>query len=105
VGLLGDLTDERGLTIVMSTHDIDTVPEFADYAYVLQPGGRIALKGTPAEVFARAEAMAASNIRPPVLAALFAKLRVLDASAPDTELTVDDAAEALEAWRRGAARA
>jgi cobalt/nickel transport system ATP-binding protein len=104
VGLLRTLADERGLTIVMSTHDIDTVPEFADYAYVLQPGGRIALKGTPAEVFARADAMAASNIRPPVLAALFAKLRSLDASAPDPELTVDDAAGALDAWRRDAAR-
>lgn len=100
VGLLRELAEERRLTIVMSTHDIDTVPEFADYAYVLQPGGRIALKGTPAEVFEQAEAMAASNIRPPVLAALFARLRALDVTAPASELTVDDAALALETWKR-----
>jgi cobalt/nickel transport system ATP-binding protein len=101
IALLHRLTEERGLTTVMSTHDIDTVPEFADFAYVLQPGGRIALKGTPAEVFAQADAMRRSNIRPPVLAALFAALRAADPSAPAPELTVDEAAAALERWKRG----
>ncbi|MDO8915572.1 MAG: ATP-binding cassette domain-containing protein [Coriobacteriia bacterium] len=102
IELLHRLTDERGLTTVMSTHDIDTVPEFADFAYVLQPGGRIALKGTPAEVFAAADAMKASNIRPPVLAELFAALRAADPSAPAPALTVTEAADAIERWKRGA---
>ena len=101
IDLLHRLTDERGLTTVMSTHDIDTVPEFADYAYVLQAGGRIVLKGTPAEVIAHADTMAASNIRPPILAELFARLRAEDASAPAPALTVEEAADAIERWRRG----
>ncbi len=101
LGLLLRLTEERRLTTVMSTHDIDTVPEFADFAYVLQPGGRIALKGTPAEVFEQAEAMARSNIRPPVLAELFARLRDADPSAPHAALTIDDAVEALGRWKCG----
>jgi cobalt/nickel transport system ATP-binding protein len=101
IELLHQLTRERDMTTVMSTHDIDTVPEFADYAYVLQPGGRIALKGTPAEVFAKAEVMTAGNIRPPILAELFARLRAEDASAPDPALTVEEAARAIEGWKRG----
>lgn len=101
IALLAQLAEERHLTIVMSTHDIDTVPEFADYAYVLQPGGRIVLKGTPAEVFARADVMAASNIRPPILAELFAQLRSHDASAPEPALTVEEAADAIGEWKRG----
>jgi cobalt/nickel transport system ATP-binding protein len=101
IELLHRLTHERGMTTVMSTHDVDTVPEFADYAYVLQPGGRIALKGTPAEVFERPDLMRSSNIRPPILAALFARLRAEDASAPASALTVEEAAEALEGWKRG----
>jgi cobalt/nickel transport system ATP-binding protein len=105
IGLLHRLTEERGLTTVMSTHDIDTVPEFADFAYVLQPGGRIALKGTPAEVFEQAEAMARSNIRPPILAELFARLRQADPSAPHPALTVDDAVAALGEWKNAATRA
>jgi len=103
IALLARLASEEQLTIVMSTHDIDTVPEFADYAYVLQPGGQIVLKGTPAEVFARADVMAASNIRPPILAALFAQLRDADPSAPAPALTVDEAAGVLGEWRRAPA--
>jgi len=100
ISLLHRLADERQLTVVMSTHDIDTVPEFADYAYVLQSGGQIVLKGTPVEVFAQTGLMAKGNIRPPILAELFALLRAEDASAPDTALTVEEAAGALERWKR-----
>lgn len=99
VDLLGRLAGERGVTVIMTTHDIDTVPELADYAYVLSPGGEIALKGTPAEVFAAADRIAASNIRPPVLAELFAALRARDASAPAPALSVPEAVDALEAWK------
>lgn len=101
IGLLARLSAEEGVTMVMSTHDIDSVPEFADYAYVLAPGGRIVLKGTPAEVFARADIMLEGNIRPPVLAELFAALRVADPGAPEPALTVPEAVLALDAWRRG----
>ena len=49
----------------------------------------IVLKGTPAEVFAHADVLAGGNIRPPLLAELFARLRELDPSAPEPELTVE----------------
>jgi len=98
--LLERLSRERGMTVVLTTHDIDTVPEFADFAYVLAPGGTIALRGTPAEVFANAPVLARGNIKPPILAELFARLRESDPSAPATALTIGDAAEALEAWKR-----
>ncbi len=101
VGLLERLAAAGNVTIILTTHDIDTVPELADYAYVLAPGGEIALSGTPAEVFARAEVLLASNIRPPVLAELFAELKRVDADAPSPELSVSDAARALISWRRG----
>jgi cobalt/nickel transport system ATP-binding protein len=99
ISLLRSLAEERDVTIILSTHDIDTVPEFADYAYILQQGGQIVLKGTPAEVFARVDIMAAGNIRPPVLAELFARLREADPSAPPTALTVQDAVAGLERWK------
>lgn len=101
IALLERLSAERGVTMIMSTHDIDSVPEFADYAYVLAPGGHIVLKGTPAEVFARADVMRQGNIRPPVLAELFAALREVDANAPEAALTVPEAARALHEWRVG----
>jgi cobalt/nickel transport system ATP-binding protein len=99
LGLLSSLARERGMTIIMSTHDIDSVPEFADYAYVLAPGGRIALSGTPEEIFASADDLALSNIEPPILAELFARLRERDASAPAPALSIADAVEALAGWK------
>jgi len=100
VALIERLSHEQGVTVVMSTHDIDSVAELADYVYALRPGGEIALRGTPAEVFAQADKVAASNIKPPILAELFDELRSKDASAPQAALTVDAAAEALLEWRR-----
>lgn len=99
VELIERLARERGTSVVMTTHDIDAVHELADYAYVLKPGGEIALEGTPAEVFARAEDIARSNIRPPILAELFAQLQKLDPGAPAAEFSVTEAAEALMAWK------
>lgn len=101
IDLLTRLSRERGMTVVLSTHDIDSVPEFADYAYVLASGGTIALRGTPAEVFANAATLHASNITPPVLAELFARLREHGDDVPAAALTVGDAVSALEAWKRG----
>ncbi len=100
VELIERLASEKGVTVVMSTHDIDRMHELADFCYVLKTGGEIAMEGTPAEIFARADQIAASNIRPPVLAELFSRLRVLDESAPDPELGVEAAAAALLRWRR-----
>lgn len=101
VSLIERLAAEKGVTVVMSTHDIDAVHELADYCYVLKTGGEIALEGTPADVFARADDIARSNIRPPVLADLFARLAELDPSAPGPELGVAAAAESIARWKRG----
>ena len=99
LSLLDRLARERRMTIVMSTHDIDSVPEFADYAYVLAPGGRIALAGTPEELFSHADILAEGNVTPPILAELFARLRERDPAAPAPALSVAEAVEALTAWK------
>lgn len=90
---------QDGTTIVMSTHDIDSVPDMADYAYVMAPGGQIALSGTPEEVFKAADILAAGNIRPPVLASLFMRLREHAPDAPTPALNIEAAVDALIEWR------
>lgn len=100
IALIGEHA-ENGGTVIMSTHDIDTVPEFADYCYVLAGGGAIVLEGTPAEVFSQVDTLAAGNIRPPLLAEMFARLRELDESAPRPALTVESAAAVLADWKSG----
>ena len=101
IDLIGRLAREEQVTVVMTTHDIDSVAELADFAYVLAPGGEIVLRGTPAQVFAEVETIAASNISPPLLAELFAALAAGATDAPGPELNVADAASALLRWRKG----
>jgi cobalt/nickel transport system ATP-binding protein len=101
IGLLEQLSTEQGVTVVMSTHDIDSVPELADYAYVLAPGGTIVFSGTPEEVFAEPDLLAQGNIKPPILAELFAALARTEGSAPPPALSVHGAVESLVRWKRG----
>lgn len=101
IDLVENMAHEAGMTVIMSTHDIDAVPELADEAYVLAPGGRIALSGTPEEVFARADVLKEGNIRPPVLAELFSALRRQDPSAPSPALSIGQAADELIRWKQG----
>jgi len=65
----------EGMTIIMSTHDLNLVAAFADRVYVLARGKGVLTAGTPAEIFSQAEALKASNIDPPLLTELFMKLR------------------------------
>jgi len=64
-----------GMTIIMSTHDLNLVGGFADRVYVLAKGRGVVTAGTPSEIFLQAEALRTSNIDPPILTELFLKLR------------------------------
>ena len=45
------LHKERGLTLVLVTHLMDDVADYADYVYALEKG-RVVKEGTPAELLA-----------------------------------------------------
>ena len=67
--------NRAGMTIIMSTHDLNLVAAFADRVYVLVRGQGVITAGTPAAIFMQADALRASNIDPPLLTELFLKLR------------------------------
>jgi cobalt/nickel transport system ATP-binding protein len=64
-----------GMTIMMSTHDLNLVAAFADRVYVLARGHGVITAGTPSDIFLQADALRESNIDPPLLTELFLKLR------------------------------
>jgi len=74
VSLLNRL-NQAGMTIVMSTHDLNLVASFADRVYVLARGLGVITAGTPADIFKNVQALKTSNIDPPLLTELFMKLR------------------------------
>ncbi len=74
VALLNGLNRE-GMTIVMSTHDLNLVASFADRVYMLSKGHGVVTAGTPEHIFANSDAFRESNIDPPLLTELFRKLQ------------------------------
>lgn len=88
---------QRGVTVIMSTHDMNQIAEIADYCYVLKAGGSIALAGTPHEIFENADILRESRINPPLLAELFSKLPNPSGEERAIPLTVDEAVAELTA--------
>ncbi len=64
-----------GMTIIMSTHDLNLVTAFADRVYVLATGRGVVTAGTPTEIFMKVDELKMSNIEPPPLVELFIQLR------------------------------
>ena len=75
--LLVQLRDSLGMTILIATHDMDIVPLYCDYAYLLS-GGRVILEGRPEELFAQPEELRKNHLRLPRIAHLMEILRERD---------------------------
>ena len=72
--LLRQLNDE-GITIVISTHEVDLVPNYAQRVFVLVDGLLIA-EGTPKEIFAQPEILEQANLKLPIVTELFQELEL-----------------------------
>ena len=64
LGLLKDIKRDTGITILISTHDIDLVPLFCDEVIVLDKG-RVIFTGQPPQLFSQPEILREHNLRLP----------------------------------------
>ena len=90
--LLKELNEE-GITIIISTHEVDLVPNYAKRVFVLVDGLLIA-EGTPKEIFAQPEILDKANLEVPIVTELFQNLEKegFDMN-NDYPLTIDEAKE------------
>ncbi len=73
MGILYELNRE-GMTIVISTHDVDMVPLYASKVYIMSEG-RIIKEGNPEDVFKDVKTIREANLRLPRIAHL---MEILD---------------------------
>ncbi len=93
--LLMRLNREKGITMVMSTHNVDMVPLFIDRLYILSRG-RVAREGAPAEVFRASSQMRGVKLRLPQIAELIEQIREKDSVRFDRlPLTIGEARREL----------
>jgi len=68
------LSQQYGLTVIFSTHDVSLVPEIADYVYVMNKGAIMA-SGTIEEIFVQMEMLQSVRLDVPVLPKLIRSLQ------------------------------
>jgi len=99
--LLKETQRELGISVVISTHDIDIVPLYCDYAYVMNEG-RIVLEGTPQKVFSEAETLRGIHLRLPRVGHLMEILKHKDDfDFNGTAVTISEARRMLKKWKDG----
>ena len=87
------LNREKGITMVLITHHMNEAEE-ADRVIVMD-GGRVAMDGTPKEVFARVEELRSMGLTVPDTVDLLYRLRENGWEVPLEALTVEECADAI----------
>ena len=72
INLLKEL-NEQGITIIISTHDVDLVTQYANKVYVLHEGEIIG-EGTAKDIFSNKELINKANLELPIIANFFKKI-------------------------------
>lgn len=75
--LLKETQNELGISIIISTHDIDIVPLYCEHAYVMNEG-KVILEGTPNQVFSEKGTLRNANLRLPRIGHLMEILKEKD---------------------------
>jgi energy-coupling factor transport system ATP-binding protein len=91
---------ERGVTVVLVSHDMAEVAALADQVFVLHTG-RLVAQGSPRSLFAQAEQLPAWGLLAPPLSELLALLRQGGLQLPPTVHTIAEAFAWLSEARLG----
>ncbi|MEG0501762.1 MAG: ATP-binding cassette domain-containing protein [Cellulosilyticaceae bacterium] len=75
--LIKSLQEELQISVILSTHDIDLVPLYCDYIYVLDQG-RVVSEGDPDEIFSHPEELRKVHLRLPRIGHLMEILKLKD---------------------------
>jgi cobalt/nickel transport system ATP-binding protein len=75
IQVLNELNQEKKVTLIMTLHEVDLVPEVSDILYLMHGHGDLSERGTPEEIFSRFEDLERYNLEEPTLTQLFRGLR------------------------------
>ena len=96
-----DYRRSHNATIMMVSHSMDDVARLTDRLLVLN-GSRLAMDGTPAEIFTRAEELVSMGLNIPQVTRVFLELKAMGLPV-EPVYTIDQAVSALTAIKGGAA--
>ena len=97
-----DYRRKHNATVMMVSHSMDDVARLTDRLLVMN-GSHLAMDGTPAEVFARAEELVAMGLNIPQVTRVFLELKALGLDI-EPVYTVDQAVATLKKLKGGVAK-
>ena len=95
IHFLFDQLQKKGVTILIITHDLRLVAEYAQRAVVLHEGKKL-FSGTPAELFNQDSLMKQAELIPPPISELVQALRQKGYAIPASTITLDRFGQAVE---------
>ena len=75
IKILNELNKEKGVTLIMTLHEVDLVSEITDVLYIMHGHGNLSERGTPEEIFGRFKNFEDFNLEEPTLIKLFKGLK------------------------------
>lgn len=97
-----DYRRKHHATVMMVSHSMDDVARLTDRLLVMN-GSRLAMDGTPDEIFARAEELVAMGLNIPQVTRVFLKLKEMGLDV-EPVYTIEQAVQTLKAIKGGAAK-
>src|SRR4030042_4009246 len=90
IQILNELNKEKGITFIITLHEVDLVVEMTDILYLMHGHGDLSERGRPDEIFGKFKNLESYNLEEPTLTKLFKGLEKegLDFGVP---LSIDDA--------------
>lgn len=94
--LLKNINKEKNTTIILATHDMDILPLYCDYAYVLDKGS-VVLHGKSDEILMQSDELRKYNLRLPRISHLMEILKKKDNLSVDESIsTISKARKAIK---------
>ena len=86
--------EKRKITVILVSHSMEDVAKLVDRIVVLSEG-KVALTGTPKEVFAQVDKLEAIGLAAPQISYVFSELRIKGYNVPNDIYTVAEATDVL----------
>ncbi len=95
IKILNGLNREKGVSFILTLHEVDLVSEVTDILYLMHGHGHLSERGRPEEIFGKFKDLESFNLEEPTLTQLFRGLRRegLDFGDP---LRMDEAIQAIK---------
>jgi len=75
IHILNDLNAEKGITLIMTLHEVELVSEVTDVLYLMHGHGDLSGRGRPDEIFGKFKDLESFNLEEPTLTRLFKGLK------------------------------